>query len=79
MKTRTMFGRGPSDANRDFQSLIRDMETSFNHLYQDIGRTFRVPRAVPTLTTGNEEGHTYRLNIDMLGFKPEDIKGHSII
>lgn len=78
MKVRTMFGRNSLDINRDFQSLMRDMEKTFNHLYRDVGRVFKVPRALPTITSSHEEGNVYRLNIDMAGFKPEDIKGNSI-
>ena len=76
---RTIFGRNQLDTNRDFQSLMRDMERTFNHLYRDVGRVFHVPRALPTITSTNEQGNVYRLNIDMTGFKPEDIKGSKLI
>lgn len=71
---RTVFGRGFFDPS--FRSIIRDMERTFNHLYQDMGRTLNatLPRALPHASVAEDNKPMYRLNIDMPGFKPEDIK-----
>lgn len=75
---RTMFGRsGLPDLHpsRDFLAFAREMERNFNHLFRDLNRSWNIPRALP-LSASNEAGNIYRLNIDMAGFKPDDIKGY---
>ncbi|XP_032785434.2 alpha-crystallin A chain [Daphnia magna] len=75
-QARGVFGRGFGSFDPSFRSLMRDMERTFNSLYQDVGRTFNqsmLPRALPHASLADEKP-MYRLNIDMPGFKPEDIK-----
>lgn len=70
-----MFGRGFFEPS--FRSIIRDMERTMNHLYQDVGRNFNqamLPRAIPHASIADDQKPMYRLNVDMSGFKPEEIK-----
>nr|CAH0107097.1 unnamed protein product [Daphnia galeata] len=74
-QARTMFGRGFLEPS--FRSIIRDMERTMNHLYQDVGRNFNqamLPRAIPHASLADDQKPMYRLNVDMSGFKPEEIK-----
>lgn len=75
-----MFGRSLFDPS--FRSVIRDMERTFDHLYRDVGRSLNaaLPRAIPhaSLAAGDEKP-MYRLNIDLSGFRPEDIKSKVIV
>ena len=74
-QARNVFGRGFFDPS--FRSIIRDMERTMNHLYQDIGRNFNqtmLPRAIPHASIADDQNAIYRLNVDMSGFKPEEIK-----
>lgn len=49
------------------------MEQMFNSVYRDVGRA--LPISLPHVTSaGVEESPKYRLNIDVSGFRPEDIK-----
>jgi HSP20 family molecular chaperone IbpA len=74
-----MFGRGFFDPS--FRSIIRDMERTMNHLYQDIGRNnfnqTMLPRAIPHASLADDQKPVYRLNVDMAGFRPEEIKGRT--
>lgn len=74
-----MFGRSFFDPS--FRSLIRDVERTFDHLYQDMNRSLNpLHMAIPHVTSAaaNDNG-MYRLNIDMAGFRPEDIKRKSVV
>ena len=73
-----MFSRGFFDPS--FRSLVRDMERTFNHIYQDVGRSLNaaLPRAIPHASIADDNKPMYRLNIDMAGFKQEDIKSKYI-
>jgi hypothetical protein len=75
-----MFGRGFLEPS--FRSIIRDMERTMNHLYQDVGRNFNqamLPRAIPHASLADDQKPMYRLNVDRSGFKPEEIKSIEIL
>lgn len=72
-----MFNRGFFEPS--FRSVFRDMERTINHLYQDLGRSLNatLPRALPHASVVDDNKPMYRLNVDMYGFRPEDIKSKS--
>ncbi len=76
-----MFGRGYLEPT--VGSIIRDVERTFDRLYRDISHPFNaLQAAIPHVTsaaTQDANNQMYRLNIDMNGFRPEDIKRKSSI
>lgn len=62
------------------RSLVRDVERMMNNFARTFDRNIfpfwhtNMPRALPVSSVGEDRKPTYRLNIDMSGFNPEDIK-----
>ena len=76
-----MFGRSnlpDLNPSRDILAFVREMERNLNHLYRDFNRSWTIPHALPHSAT-SEAGNMFRLNVDMAGFKPDDIKGLSCV
>ena len=76
-QVRTMFNwRRNWDPLNDVRSMMRDMERTFEQLNPLSDRPFRwhLPRALPLSASHESGSNVYRLNIDMSGFRPEDVK-----
>lgn len=64
----------------DFRLMLRDVDRQMDHFEREMQSFFRnsplvslLPRSVP-VEAAETSGNTYRINIDVAGFKPEDIK-----
>lgn len=75
---RTLFS--PWARSADIGALVRDMDRQMDHLERQMFRgmpaLFQRPSSVllDAIDNTKEDGHQYRVSVDLAGFKPEEIK-----
>lgn len=75
---RTLFS--PWSRSADIGALVRDMDRQMDHLERQMFRGmpswFQRPSSIllDAIDNTKEDGHSYRVSVDLAGFKPEEIK-----